>query len=72
MVEHNETISRLLPTNCLSVFDHFVRLALQGLTATKILMSWVFRQLLGTALIFFSLSPVGLKNVRRTISYLRI
>ena len=28
MVKHTQTIRRLLPTNCLSVFDHFVRLAL--------------------------------------------
>ena len=31
MVKHNQTIRRLLPTNCLSVFDHFVGLALEGL-----------------------------------------
>ena len=31
MVKHNETIRRLLPTNCLSVLDHFVGLALKGL-----------------------------------------
>ena len=29
MVKHTQTIRRLLPTNCLSVFDHFVRLALK-------------------------------------------
>ena len=28
MVKHTQTIRRLLPTNCLSAFDHFVRLAL--------------------------------------------
>ena len=28
MVKHTQTIFRLLPTNFLSVFDHFVRLAL--------------------------------------------
>ena len=27
MVKHTQTIRRLLPTNCLSVFDHFVGLA---------------------------------------------
>ena len=27
MVKHTQTILRLLPTNCLSVLDHFVRLA---------------------------------------------
>ena len=31
MVKHIQTIHRLLPTNCLSVFDHFVGLALKGL-----------------------------------------
>ena len=30
-VKHTQTIRRLLPTNCLSVFDHFVGLALKGL-----------------------------------------
>ena len=31
MALHTQTISRLLPTNCLSIFDHFVGLALKGL-----------------------------------------
>ena len=31
-VKHTQTIRRLLPTNCLSVFDHFVGLALKGLS----------------------------------------
>ena len=31
MVKHTQTIRRLLATNCLSVFDHFVELALKGL-----------------------------------------
>ena len=31
MVKHNQTIRRLLPTNYLSVFDHFVGLALKEL-----------------------------------------
>ena len=31
MVKYIETTRRLLPTNCLSVFDHFVGLALTGL-----------------------------------------
>ena len=29
-VKHTQEIRRSLPTNCLSVFDHFVGLALQG------------------------------------------
>ena len=31
MIKHTQTIRQLLPTNCLSVFDHFVGLALKGL-----------------------------------------
>ena len=31
MIKHNQTIRLQKPTNCLSVFDHFVRLALKGL-----------------------------------------
>ena len=30
MVQHTQTIRRLLPTNCLSVFDHFVGLVKQN------------------------------------------
>ena len=30
-----QTISRLLPTNCLSVFQHFVGLALKDLTSLR-------------------------------------
>ena len=32
MVKHTQTIRLQQPTNCLSVFGHFVRLALKGLT----------------------------------------
>ena len=39
MVKHTQTIRRLLPPNCLSVFDHLVGLALKGLIrTTKTLM----------------------------------
>ena len=31
MAKHTQTIRRLLPTNCLSVFDHFVELVLKWL-----------------------------------------
>ena len=31
MVKHTQTIRRLLPMNCLSVFDHFVGLVRKGL-----------------------------------------
>ena len=33
MVRHAQTIRRLLRTNCLSVFDHLVGLALKGLNS---------------------------------------
>ena len=32
MVKHAQTIRQLLPTNCLNVFDYFVKLALKGLS----------------------------------------
>ena len=34
MVKQTQTICPQQPTNCLSLFDHFVRLALDGLTLT--------------------------------------
>ena len=37
-VQHTRTIRRLLPMNCLSVFDHFVELALKGLTFSCIML----------------------------------
>ena len=33
MFKHTQTIRQLLLTNCLIVFDHFVGLALRGLTS---------------------------------------
>ena len=35
MVKHTQTICQLLPTNCLSVFDHFMGLVLKGLGLCK-------------------------------------
>ena len=32
MVKHTQTIRRQKPRNCLSMFDHFVKLVLKGLT----------------------------------------
>ena len=34
MVKHTQTIHRILLTNCLSVFDHFLRMALKKLSKT--------------------------------------
>ena len=31
MVKHTQTLCRLLPTNCLTVFDHFVGIVIKGL-----------------------------------------
>ena len=39
MANHTQTICRQEPTNFLSVFDHFVGLALKGLTQTGALVS---------------------------------
>ena len=35
MVKHTKTIRRILPTNCLSVFDHFVGLLLKAFSKNK-------------------------------------
>ena len=40
MVKESQTIRRLLPTNCLSVFDHFMGLALKGLRNSSIGISF--------------------------------
>ena len=44
MVKHTQTIRRLLPTNCLSVFDYFVGLALKGLNGTNFISLVCFCQ----------------------------
>ena len=36
MVKHTQIIRRQQPTNCLSVFDHFVGLGLKGQIVLKI------------------------------------
>ena len=36
MVKHTQTIRQMLPTSCLSLFDHFVGLALKWLKEKKI------------------------------------
>ena len=40
MVKHTQTIRWQQPTSCLSVFDHFVKLALKGLT---VLLKYIIR-----------------------------
>ena len=36
MVKHTQTICRLLPTNCLNVFEQFMGLAFKGLTEQRL------------------------------------
>ena len=40
MVKHTQTIRRLLPTNCLSVFNHFVELTLKRLKFVFRIFYW--------------------------------
>ena len=42
MVKHTRTVRRLLPTNCLSVFGHFVGLVLKGLKLVKMICNMAF------------------------------
>ena len=39
LVKHTQTIRRLLPKNFLSVFDHFVELALKGLIFLTLILA---------------------------------
>ena len=50
MVEYTQTIRRLLPMNCLSVFDHFAGLALEGL-----ILRIFTRMINGSVLLVFAL-----------------
>ena len=36
MIEHTQAIRGLLPMNCLSMFDHFVGLAIKGLSKENV------------------------------------
>ena len=42
MVKHTQLIPWLLPTSCLSVFDHFVRLLVKGLMWENYMIILVF------------------------------
>ena len=44
MVKHTQTIRRLLPTNCLSVFDHFMGLALKGLRIKALKIDYIVKK----------------------------
>ena len=54
MVKHAQTIRWLLLMNCLSVFDHFVGLALKGLKCAKNSMKYVLWSFLPKQLTGFS------------------
>ena len=60
MVKHTQTICWQLLTNCLSMFDHFVELALKGLIAIIIVYEFFlkihhqFLSLITRYLIFFA------------------
>ena len=45
MVKNTQTIRRQQPTNCLSVLDHFVKLALKGIKTLE-QRQWTFSQCL--------------------------
>ena len=53
MVKHTQTIRRLLPTNCLSVFDHFVGLALKELRDKPSMQDINFKEGLQQILFFY-------------------
>ena len=63
MVKHTQTIRRQQPMNCLSVFDHFMGLALKGLT---VLGGLAMKQLISNASTCKYLLKVYNKNTRAT------
>ena len=60
MGKHTQTIRRQKPTNCLSVFDHFVRLAVEGLTQFRwmIISEKLFIKTTVELIIFFLTSVI--------------
>ena len=60
MVKHTQTIRRQEPTNCLNVFDHFVGLALKGLTLQ------CFNLFHATGFILYPLNTSEKQMLRRT------
>ena len=57
-----------LPTNCLSVFDHFVGLALKGLKNTRALTSFTQRLFLSIPSLFASImSKANVKGIQNSI-----
>ena len=53
MVKYTQTTRRLFPTNCLSVFDHFVGLALKGLNlSTQVIITLTASKAKDTAVSF--------------------
>ena len=58
MVKHTQKLFGKLPTNCLSVFDHFVRLVLKGLTIfakSSIIYVWQGLYTMFDTLLFYGL-----------------
>ena len=62
MVKHTQTIRRLFPKNCLSVFDHFVGLAHKGLSLILELVEGVENNDVGRVDRILQCHSVGRKN----------
>ena len=71
MFKHIQTICRFLPTNCLSMFDHFVGLVLKGLTKilSMILIIWKKTK---TKKLSSHLSQVAHENMKKSISFVKV
>ena len=69
MVKHTQTIRRLLPTKCLSVFDHFVGLGLKGLKTARLLFIFSTRLQVST---LFNKSIMITKEAKQDLPYISI
>ena len=61
MLKHTQTIRRQKPTNCLSVFEHFLGLVLKGLRVRRKLVIKFDQKII----LSFALDPDNMTNINR-------
>ena len=70
MVKHTQTILRQQPTNCLSVFDHFVGLGIKGLSRMiiQLMYRFCYRNWMLNFGLFFETAPVAFLQYTQGLS----
>ena len=70
MIKHTQTIRRLLRTNCLTVFDHFVGLPLTGLSKSNFIWILFKETSIAKQLYISILNYFIVNNFKKAILYL--